>query len=344
MYKVKRTCNKGIQAGTPSHDFKTRSTQCETTTKSSYGRNQTKTRKNNLTYDELHANYLSNNETLIEWLKKYGLLAKEVLCHNCKEKMKCVLCKDRLDGLKFECRGKGTKRHRMERSIRQNTWFEKSNMTLHEILKLTYWWSIGLTQEQIMLQLQISSSTVVDWCMFCREVCEVTIEKGSQQIDGKGKRVQIDESKVGKRKYHKGHYVEGQWIFGGIEENSRKCFLIAVEDRTEATLLSLIKKWISPGTVIISDCWKAYHNLDKHGYTHKTVNHSQEFKNEDGDHTNKIEGHWRQMKASFPTHGRKKQHYSSYLAEFIWRYTHREDDLFWAFLTDVKKIYDPNSN
>ena len=152
----------------------------------------------------------------------------------CGEKMKCVPCKDRSNGLKFECRGKGTKRHRIERSIRQITWFEKSNVTLQEILKFTYWWTTGLTQQQIMLQLQISSSTLVDWSMFCWEVCEVTIEKESQQIGGKGKRVQIDESKVGKRKYHKGHYVEGQWIFGGIEENSRKCFLIAVEDRAEA--------------------------------------------------------------------------------------------------------------
>ena len=121
MYQVKRKCNTGIQAGTPSHDFKTRSTQCETTTRSSYTRNQTKSRENKLTYDELLANYLSNNETLIEWLKEYGLLANEVMCQNCGEKIKCVPCKDRSDGLKFECRGKGTKRHRMERSIRQNT-------------------------------------------------------------------------------------------------------------------------------------------------------------------------------------------------------------------------------
>ena len=63
------------------------------------------------------ANYLSNNETLIEWLKEC-LLANKVMCQNCGEKMKCVPCKDRSDGLKFECRGKGTKRHRMERSIR----------------------------------------------------------------------------------------------------------------------------------------------------------------------------------------------------------------------------------
>lgn len=218
--------------------------------------------------------------------------------------MKCTPCKDRSDGLKFECRDKGTKRHRMEIRIRENTWFEKSNMSLEEVLKFTYWQSIGLTQDQIMLQLRISSSTVVGWCMFCREVCEVLIEKQSQTIGGQGKRVQIDESKVGKRKYHKGHYVEGQWVFVGIEEDSRKCFIVAVEGRSEATLLELIKKWILPGTEIISDCWKAYYNLDKHGYTHKTVNHAHEFKNEDGDHTNKIEGHWRQSKACFSTHGR----------------------------------------
>lgn len=45
--------------------------------------------------------------------------------------------------------------------------------------------------------------------------------------------------------------------------------------------------------------------LKSHGYTHKTFNHSQEFKNNNGDHTNKIEGHWKQMEATLPTHGRK---------------------------------------
>ena len=39
-----------------------------------------------------------------------------------------------------------------------------------------------------------------------------------QQIGGPGKIVQIDESKFGKRKCHRGHRVEGQWVFGGIEE------------------------------------------------------------------------------------------------------------------------------
>ena len=90
--------------------------------------------------------------------------------------------------------------------------------------------------------------------------------------------------------------MEGQWVFGGIEQDRRKCFLVAVEKWDEETLLPIIKKWITPGTIIVSDCWKAYTNLDKHGYEHLIVNHSAEFVNRDDNHTNKIEGHWRQAK------------------------------------------------
>lgn len=144
--------------------------------------------------------------------------------------MQWTPCEDRSDGLKYECRQTGTtKRHRVERSIRAGSWFEKSNLTLEEILKLTYWWCADLRENQIKAQLQLSDNTIVDWCMFCREVCETCIERESKQIGGEGIRVQIDESKVGKRKYHRGHFVEGQWVFGGIEEESRKCFIVAVE-------------------------------------------------------------------------------------------------------------------
>ena len=84
-------------------------------------------------------------------------------------------------------------------------------------------------------------------------------------------------------------------VFGGIEENegtevTRKTFMVCVPDRTEDTLLRILKEWVLPGTTIISDGWKAYCNIKAHGYQHEVVNHSVEFVNEDGAHTNKVEG------------------------------------------------------
>ena len=115
-------------------------------------------------------------------------------------------------------------------------------------------------------------------------------------------------------------------MFGGIENDSTRSFLIAVEKRDEKTLfIPLIKKWIEPGTVIVSGCWKAYCNLEKQGYAHSTVNHSQEYDNQEK-HTNKMEGHWRQAKVKLPPLGVRKHHFSSYLAKFMRRYTNKDKE------------------
>ena len=62
---------------------------------------------------------------------------------------------------------------------------------------------------------------------FAREVCFSVLEQDSEHIGGPGKFVEIDESKFGKRKYHRGKRpkrVEGVWVFGGIERESKRCF------------------------------------------------------------------------------------------------------------------------
>ena len=98
-------------------------------------------------------------------------------------------------------------------SIRKNSWFAKSNLSLEEIVKLTYWWCRGLKRDEIRHKVNISKHTAVDWDSFCRETCDVTLLEKECKIGGAEKTVQIDESKFGKRKYHRGHKVEGQWVF-----------------------------------------------------------------------------------------------------------------------------------
>lgn len=115
-------------------------------------------------------------------------------------------------------------------------------------------------------------------------------------IGGDGNIIEIDESKFGKWKYHKSHCIKEQWLFGGIERNSRRIFLVPVERRDMDTLTAVIKEWIRPRIIIISDSWKAYDILEK-GFKHLKVNHNVNFIDPStGAHTISIESTWRHTK------------------------------------------------
>ena len=71
--------------------------------------------------------------------------------------------------------------------------------------------------------------------------------------------VEIDESKFGKRKFNRGHRVEGCWVLGGVERTEeRRLFVITVPDRSAVTLLDAIKEHVREGNVIVTDLWKGY--------------------------------------------------------------------------------------
>ena len=127
----------------------------------------------------------------------------------------------------------------------------------------------------------------------------------------------------------------------GVERESGEAFLVAVESRDTATLLPIIRRWILPGITIISDKWKDYECLQKEGYEHLTVNHSEAFKDPTtGAHTNTVEGMWRHAKASLPTYRRVKRNFPGYLAAFMFRRFCKARNLppYEEFMEEVKKI------
>ena len=58
--------------------------------------------------------------------------------------------------------------------------------------------------------LGVAKHTTSEWFTFCSEVAVHVSYTNGPQIGGPGIEVEIDETKVGKRKYHKGKKVEGQ--------------------------------------------------------------------------------------------------------------------------------------
>ena len=90
-------------------------------------------------------------------------------------------------------------------------------------------------------EFKLSDVTICDWASFCREILIEWCIKREGGIGGEGKIVEIDESKFGKRKYNVGRLVEGQWVFGGVCRETRQCFMVPVEQRDRATLLTIVR-------------------------------------------------------------------------------------------------------
>jgi transposase-like protein len=112
-------------------------------------------------------------------------------------------------------------------------------------------------------------------------------------LDGPGVIVEIDESKFGKRKYNRGHSVEGVWVVGGVERTpERRCFMMTVPNRNAETMENIITNHVLPDSVIHTDFWRAYNGIVEWnmGYQHHTVNHQEGYISADGTHTNTIEG------------------------------------------------------
>jgi len=194
-------------------------------------------------------------------------------------------------------------------------------------------------------------------------------EKHSEKLGGPGNRLKSMEQKLANAN-NRGRLVKGHWIFGEYERESKKFFIIPVEDRTEETLLVCIKKWILPRTIIVSDCWKSYNCLNNKGFQHLTVNHSYNFvdpqtgkKNDykmiiyynfnafyvliifklTGAHTQHIERVSREVRGNIPRYGTREDHVLGNLAEYLFKRAYSRSKCIEIFFDIIAELYPPIS-
>ena len=99
-----------------------------------------------------------------------------------------------------------------------------------------------------------------------------------------------------------------------------------VPRRDAATLLPIIQAHTAPGTIIHSDEWAAYSQVQHLPVVaaHGTVNHSLTFVAPvTGVHTQHVESYWNRVKTKFKRmKGCHAHQLSSHLDEFMWRERH----------------------
>lgn len=240
-------------------------------------------------------------------------------------------------------------------------------MPLGQALHVLYFASRGyarysdIVRECSRAGLTMSRETVADWKWLFYDACLQWLEASSQrggQIGGPGEVVEIDEAKFGRRKFHRGRFVDGQWVLGMVQlqvgppGTQRRGGSVRLEvcpsnRRDASTLLGIIKKHGRPGTTVMTDEWAAYRALPTLGYQHLTVNHSQNFVDPSTwANTQTIESTWRALRrGSLSAGGTAQRNLAYHLFEYMWR---REmailgKDSFMGFLEIVAEVYGQQS-
>ncbi|CAF5071072.1 unnamed protein product, partial [Rotaria sp. Silwood1] len=107
-----------------------------------------------------------------------------------------------------------------------------------------------------------------------------------------------------------------QWVFGGLDTITRKCFLVPVDRRDRATLLPIIQQYV------LSDEWAAYRSLRNNpNYIHLTLNHSVNLAEPTTSvHTQNIENTWMRVERKQKRQGGMcSTLLPTYLEELMWR-------------------------
>ncbi|XP_044745215.1 uncharacterized protein LOC123307078 [Coccinella septempunctata] len=152
------------------------------------------------------------------------------------------------------------------RSITANSFLSHAHIRPDQLAWIAYgfawdWSHRQLRNEAVELELppeqqtEYSESTISAWYHYCREMIidHFDLHLHNMKLGGLGKIMQIDESKFGRRKYNRGH-----WVLGMMEDGSEKVAMMVVEFRDAHTLTAQIRNYILPGTTIHTDMWRGY--------------------------------------------------------------------------------------
>jgi hypothetical protein len=105
------------------------------------------------------------------FLKEVALIRRTMSCANCGGDMAWCVSSKTSDGFLWRFRRRvAGKRCDQVASIRTCSWFQRTNLALMEILLISYDIVCREQANHIRTEYSLSSRTIADWGMFCREV------------------------------------------------------------------------------------------------------------------------------------------------------------------------------
>lgn len=224
--------------------------------------------------------------------------------------------------------------------VRTGTWAGLSRVPDVTWLWLVKLFELELTARQAALQTGVSYPTAHKAFLLLRRAILAEAEPELFRQD-----VEADESYFGPRSpkrsrgdpRNQGRSTPHRTPVFGILERHGRVQVSVVRDCSAETIRDHTLRWVKRGTLVYTDKWAGYDTLAFCGYRHLRLDHGRHFARGKV-HINGLEGFWSYAKSKFiKHHGVSPEKFPLYLYEWQYRYNHRDNDLFAAFLAQSLK-------
>ena len=243
----------------------------------------------------------------------------------------------------YICNACSTLRTILSNSILED--MKTSPLSLFVLLYCFYYQLDNTTFLKTETGIETNDSLCFYWKLLRNCLLETYVNYSSKRIGGNRNVVQINETVIVKRKYHREKVLskENQWIIRGVDVVMREAFMCLVEKRDTAIIEAVLGAWVKSNIILHTYEWwvhrSAVENLNLKG--HKMVCHKKWFVGPKTKvHTQSIEEFWSVFKRWL-----RKRSYNmgpasetlSYIGEFLW---HRKEHTYEEFCDAVGKFFE----
>ena len=210
---------------------------------------------------------------------RLGFISAHPCCCDCQTPFNFQRARSRLH-FSFKCWKCGTNNNLLKGTALENV----KKIRLFFMVTIA-WFSNGKTTT-LLGQTKIDHRTLADCRGRLQSVVDGTLQRLDQDdelmLGGDRVIVEVDECKLYSPKYHRGTPPSSNklWVVGVIKpdgHNGRRSAFMLTEKRGADVLVPFIRRWVRPGSILISDCWAGYTSELDVLYLRERVNHSDEF-------------------------------------------------------------------
>lgn len=264
----------------------------------------------------VNESFFIDMQAAMEFLIENEIIPHFKHCSNCNQRSRLVLQNNRR--LVYRC---------STNNCQLRTALINTKIPIFTLLQSIYFLLHDESYKNMSHYLNLSDSTIARIKKKLCVIFQQYLNTHPVYLGGLNTIVEVDETVLSRKGIirsptsNEDYTISTVWILGAYCVETGGFILKRIPNRRIETLTEVLGKSLLIGTMLFSDGYPSYPSVAENlGVSHRVVNHNRGFINEDGTHTNNIEGFWSHLKSSMrKENGVKRTNIDNWLIQYTFK-------------------------